>query len=267
MPQSKPQEVRTLAEKKSLRKEFTKGLIRENPTMRLVLGTCPTLAVTTSIVNALGMGVSAMLVLVCSNIVISALRKVIPSKVRIPAYIVIIASFVTIVQMIVKAFVPALDKSLGVFLPLIVVNCIILGRAEAFAGKNPVIASAVDGLGMGVGFTMALCCMAAIREILGAGTFLAGAKNLLSLAGITSFDGFNLIAEGSSISPMTIFILAPGGFFTFGILMACSNKLAEKKGKPRAELGGCSACPMAKNCAILAKGKDCSTEEKEAAEV
>lgn len=255
-----------MAEKKSLRKEFTKGLISENPTMRLVLGTCPTLAVTTSVVNALGMGISAMLVLVCSNIVISALRKIIPSKVRIPAYIVIIASFVTIVQMIVKAFVPALDKSLGVFLPLIVVNCIILGRAEAFAGKNPVIASAVDGLGMGVGFTMALCCMAAIREVLGAGTFLAGAKSLLSLAGITSFDGFNLIAEGSAISPMTIFILAPGGFFTFGLLMACSNKLAEKKGKPRAELGGCSACPMAKNCAILAKGKDCSSEEKEGAE-
>ena len=266
MPQSKQQEVRTLAEKKSLRKEFTKGLISENPTMRLVLGTCPTLAVTTSVVNALGMGISAMIVLVCSNIAISALRKIIPSKVRIPAYIVIIASFVTIVQMIVKAFVPALDKSLGVFLPLIVVNCIILGRAEAFAGKNPVIASAVDGLGMGVGFTMALCCMAAIREVLGAGTFLAGAKSLLSLAGITSFDGFNLIAEGSAISPMTIFILAPGGFFTFGLLMACANRLAEKKGKPRAELGGCSACPMAKNCAILAKGKDCSTEEKEAAE-
>lgn len=256
-----------MAEKKSLRKEFTKGLISENPVMRLVLGTCPTLAVTTSVVNALGMGVSALLVLVCSNIVISALRKIIPSKVRIPAYIVIIASFVTIVQMIVKAFVPALDKSLGVFLPLIVVNCIILGRAEAFAGKNSVIASAVDGLGMGVGFTIALCCMAAVREILGAGTFLAGAKSLLSLAGITSFDGFTLVSEGSAISPMTIFILAPGGFFTFGLLMACANKLAENKGKPRAELGGCSACPMAKNCAILAKGKDCSTEEKEAAEV
>ena len=256
-----------MAEKKSLRKEFTKVLISENPVMRLVLGTCPTLAVTTSVVNALGMGVSALIVLVCSNIAISALRKVIPSKVRIPAYIVIIASFVTIVQMIVKAFVPALDKSLGVFLPLIVVNCIILGRAEAFAGKNSVIASAVDGLGMGVGFTIALCCMAAVREILGAGTFLAGAKSLLSLAGITSFDGFTLVSEGSAISPMTIFILAPGGFFTFGLLMACANKLAENKGKPRAELGGCSACPMAKNCAILAKGKDCSTEEKEAAEV
>ena len=256
-----------MAEKKGIVKEFSKGLIAENPVLRLVLGTCPTLATTTSVESAVGMGLAASVVLVCSNIVISALRKVIPDKVRIPAYIVIIASFVTIVQMAVKAFLPALDEQLGVYLPLIVVNCIILGRAEAFAGKNPVIASAVDGLGMGVGFTMALCCMAAIREVLGAGTFLAGAENLLSLAGITTFTGFTLIGEGSTISPMTIFILAPGGFFTFGLLMACANKLAEKKGKPRAELGGCSACPMAKNCAILAKGKDCSTEEKEAAEV
>ena len=257
--------MRTLAEKKSLRKEFTKGLISENPTMRLVLGTCPTLAVTTSIVNALGMGISAMIVLVCSNIAISALRKIIPSKVRIPAYIVIIASFVTIVQMIVKAFVPALDKSLGVFLPLIVVNCIILGRAEAFAGKNPVLASAVDGLGMGIGFTLALCCMGAIREILGQGTIFEGAKDLLSVIGITNFDGITLISETSAISPMMIFILAPGGFFTFGILMACANKLAERKGKPKAELGGCSACPMAKNCAILAKGEACEEKKEDAA--
>ena len=254
-----------MAEKKSLRKEFTKGLISENPTMRLVLGTCPTLAVTTSIVNALGMGISAMIVLVCSNIAISALRKIIPSKVRIPAYIVIIASFVTIVQMIVKAFVPALDKSLGVFLPLIVVNCIILGRAEAFAGKNPVLASAVDGLGMGIGFTLALCCMGAIREILGQGTIFEGAKDLLSVIGITNFDGITLISETSAISPMMIFILAPGGFFTFGILMACANKLAERKGKPKAELGGCSACPMAKNCAILAKGEACEEKKEDAA--
>jgi len=256
-----------LAEKKSLGKEFTKGLISENPVLRLVLGTCPTLATSTSVVNALGMGISAMIVLVCSNIVISALRKVIPSKVRIPAYIVVIASFVTIVQMIVKAFVPALDASLGVFLPLIVVNCIILGRAEAFAGKNSIVASAVDGLGMGIGFTMALCCMASIREILGAGTFLAGAQSLLSLFGentLNGFDGFTLIGEGSAISPMMIFILAPGGFFTFGILMACANKIAEKKGKPRAGLGGCSACPMAKNCAILAKGENCEEKKEEA---
>jgi electron transport complex protein RnfE len=255
-----------LAEKKSLGKEFTKGLIAENPVLRLVLGTCPTLATTTSVSNALGMGVAAMIVLVCSNIVISLLRKVIPSKVRIPAYIVIIASFVTIVQMIVKAFVPALDASLGVFLPLIVVNCIILGRAEAFAGKNSVIASAVDGLGMGVGFTMALCCMASIREILGAGTFLAGIKDLLAVFSENiTFNGFTLIPEGGYFSPMLIFILAPGGFFTFGILMACANKIAEKKGKPRAELGGCQACPMAKNCALLAEGKACNEEKEDKA--
>lgn len=255
-----------MADKKtSLGKEFTKGLIRENPVLRLVLGTCPTLAISTSVVNALGMGISAMIVLVCSNIAISALRKVIPSKVRIPAYIVIIASFVTIVQMLVKAFVPALDSALGVFLPLIVVNCIILGRAEAFAGKNSVIASAVDGLGMGVGFTMALCCMASVREIIGAGTFLSGAQSLLVLFGdnvLGGFDGFTVIPQDGVITPMTIFILAPGGFFTFGILMACANRIAEKKGKPKAELGGCKACPMAANCAILAGGKSCE-EKKE----
>ena len=167
--------------------------------------------------------------------------------------------------MIVKAFVPALDAALGVFLPLIVVNCIILGRAEAFAGKNSVIASAVDGLGMGVGFTIALCCMASVREILGAGTFLAGAQNLLVLFGenvLNGFNGFTLIPQDGVISPMMIFILAPGGFFTFGILMACANRIAEKKGKPKADLGGCKACPMAKNCAILAEGKGCG-EKKE----
>ena len=257
--------MRTLAEKKPLRKEFTKGLIAENPVLRLVLGTCPTLATSTSVANAIGMGVAATIVLICSNMAISLLRKVIPSKVRIPAYIVIIASFVTMVQMLVKAFVPALDESLGVFLPLIVVNCIILGRAEAFAGKNSVIASAVDGIGMGVGFTMALCCMASVREVLGAGTFLVGIKDLLAVFGDISWNGFEIIKEGNALglSPMLIFILAPGGFFTFGILMACANKIAEKKGKPRAELGGCQACPMAKNCALIADGKTCAEEKKE----
>lgn len=255
--------------KKSLGKEFTKGIIIENPVLRLVLGTCPTLAVSTSVVNAIGMGLSAMIVLVCSNIVISCLRKIIPSKVRIPAYIVIIASFVTIVQMIVKAFVPALDSALGVYLPLIVVNCIILGRAEAFAGKNSVIASAVDGLGMGIGFTVALCCMATVREILGAGTFLADAQNLLVLFGentLGGFNGFTVIKDSAMLKPMTILIMAPGGFFTFGILMACANKIAESKGKPKAELKGCEACPMAKSCALIAKGESCSSkEEKEEA--
>lgn len=231
-----------MAEKKSLGHEFTKGILKENPVLRLVLGTCPTLATTTSLESAIGMGLSAALVLVCSNIVISALRKVIPQKVRIPCYIVVIAGFVTIVQMLVKAFLPALDQQLGVYLPLIVVNCIILGRAEAFAGKNGVVASALDGLGMGVGFTAALVIMGGVRELLGAGSLL----------------GFTIFPE--SIPPMTIFVLAPGGFFVFGLLMACANKLAERKGKAKASLG-CAGCPMAETC--TAAEKVACTKEKE----
>ncbi len=234
-----------MADKKPLSKEFTKGLIAENPVLRLVLGTCPTLAVSTSVTGAIGMGLAASVVLICSNIAISALRKVIPGKVRIPAYIVIIASFVTIVQMIVKAFAPAIDESLGVYLPLIVVNCIILGRAEAFAGKNGVIASAVDGVGMGVGFTGALVAMAAIREFLGAG----------------SIAGYQIIQESWPIDPMIIFILPPGGFFVFGMLMAVANKIAESKGKPKAELHGCESCPMAANCSLIGTDNICDVKE------
>ncbi|MGN0539204.1 MAG: electron transport complex subunit RsxE [Candidatus Fimenecus sp.] len=233
-----------MAEKRSLAKEFSKGIVKENPVLRLVLGTCPTLAVTTSVESAIGMGLAASVVLVCSNIVISALRKIIPSKVRIPAYIVIIAGFVTIVQMLVRAFLPQIDEMLGVYLPLIVVNCIILGRAEAFAGKNPVLLSAVDGLGMGVGFTCALLLMSGIRELLGSG----------------SLYGFTVLPE--SIPPMTIFVLAPGGFFVFGILIALANKLAEKNGKPKAELKGCSACPMAASCSLIGTNDACKEEEK-----
>lgn len=233
-----------MAEKMSLAKEFSKGIVKENPVLRLVLGTCPTLAVTTSVESAIGMGLAASAVLVCSNIVISALRKLIPSKVRIPAYIVIIAGFVTIVQMLVQAFLPQIDEMLGVYLPLIVVNCIILGRAEAFAGKNPVLLSAVDGLGMGVGFTCALLLMSGIRELLGSG----------------SLYGFTVLPE--SIPPMTIFVLAPGGFFVFGILIALANKLAEKNGKPKAELKGCSACPMAASCSLIGTNDACKEEEK-----
>ena len=239
-----------MAEKKSLGKEFTKGLVIENPVLRLVLGTCPTLATSTSVMGAIGMGISASIVLVCSNIVISALRKVIPSKVRIPAYIVVIASFVTIVQM--------LDEQLGVYLPLIVVNCIILGRAEAFAGKNGVLASAVDGLGMGIGFTAALFVMATIREILGAGTFLAGLGELIG----NDFNGFSIPFLNEN--PMLIFVLAPGGFFTYGLVMALANKLAESKGKPKAELKGCENCPMAKSCSIRATEESCEKKEVEA---
>lgn len=233
-----------MAEKKSIVKEFSKGLIIENPVLRLVLGTCPTLAVSTSVESALGMGLAASVVLVCSNIVISALRKVIPSKVRIPAYIVIIAGFVTLVQMLVKAFLPQIDEMLGVYLPLIVVNCIILGRAEAFASKNTVLYSAVDGLGMGVGFTAALLLMGGIRELLGAG----------------SIAGFTVLPE--AIPPMTIFVLAPGGFFVFGILIALANKVAERNGKPKAELKGCSACPMASSCTLIGTNDVCKEEAK-----
>ena len=159
-----------MAEKKSLGKELTKGFIIENPVLRLVLGTCPTLATTTSVSSAIGMGISASIVLICSNIVISALRKVIPQKVRIPAYIVIIASFVTIVQFVLQAYIPSLNDSLGIFIPLIVVNCIILGRAESYASKNPVIPSIFDGIGMGLGFTVGLTTIGIIREILGSGS-------------------------------------------------------------------------------------------------
>lgn len=244
--------------KKSLGHEFSKGLISENPVLRLVLGTCPTLATSVSVTNAIGMGIAATIVLVCSNIVISALRKIIPSKIRIPAYIVVIASFVTIVQMLVKAFVPALDDALGVYLPLIVVNCIILGRAEAFAGKNPVAASLLDGLGMGIGFTFALIVMASIREIIGSGTFLDGISSLTVLFGYTGFDGFKHILS----EPMGIMTLAPGGFFVFGVVMALANKLAERKGKPAADLKGCSNCPMAHSCALINTDEACSANDK-----
>ena len=227
-----------MSEKKSIFGEFSKGILAENPVLRLVLGTCPTLATTTSVSSAVGMGAAASVVLVCSNIAISALRKVIPEKVRIPAYIVIIASFVTIVQMLVKAFLPELDESLGVYLPLIVVNCIILGRAEAFAGKNPVLASAADGLGMGVGFTAALFAMGAVREILGAGSFLG-----MSIP---------FLAE----NPMLIFILPPGGFFVFGMLVAASNAIAKRAGKKPVGHLGCESCPSRAVCGK----KDCEEE-------
>lgn len=212
---------------------FTKGLIRENPTLRLVLGTCPTLAVTTAAVNGLGMGAAATFVLVCSNIVISLLRRVIPDKVRLPAFIVVIAGFTTIVQMIVKAYLPAIDQALGIYLPLIVVNCIILGRAEAYASKHSVGLSALDGLGMGAGFTAALIVMGGIRELLGNGTLFGW-------------------PDGGMFPPITIFVLPAGGFFVFGILIWLTNKLSRKMegDSTRRELGGsiCAACAGASSC-------------------
>ncbi|MBQ6815970.1 MAG: electron transport complex subunit E [Clostridia bacterium] len=210
---------------------LTNGIIKENPVLRLVLGTCPTLAVTTAAVNGIGMGVAATLVLLGSNIAISALRKFIPDKVRIPAYITIIAGFVTIVQMLVKAFLPTIDASLGIFLPLIVVNCIILGRAEMFASKNSILPSVLDAIGMGIGFTATLTLMGSIRELIGAGTLF----------------GFPITQQ--FISPMVIMLLPPGGFFVFGILVALSNKLATKAGKEPVKNLGCSSCPMASSCA------------------
>ncbi len=208
---------------------FIKGLIRENPVLVLVLGTCPTLAVTSSVLNALGMGVAATVVLLCSNMAISALRKVIPDKVRIPCYIVLIAGFVTMVEMLMHAFTPALYESLGIFLSLIVVNCIILGRAEMYASKNTVLDSAIDAVGMGFGFTLALFAMATIREIFGNGTF------------------FGLEIPFLSENPISILTLAPGGFFVFGCLIALVNKLT--KGKARGGKNfGCAGCPSAYLC-------------------
>ncbi len=194
----------------SLVNEFTKGIIRENPLFVLVLGTCPALAITTSVNNGLGMGAAFTAVLLASNIVISALRKVIPDSIRIPSYIVIVAAFVTMIDLIMHAYTPALYKALGIYIPLIVVNCIILGRAEAFANKNGVGASIMDALGMGVGYTLALVVMSGIREILGAGTF------------------FGIPVLGASASPALIMILPPGGFIAFGCILALMNKLQQK---------------------------------------
>ncbi|QEY33772.1 electron transport complex subunit E [Caproiciproducens galactitolivorans] len=214
--------------------EFSKGIIKENPVLRLVLGTCATLALSTSASNAIGMGLATTFVLVCSNTVISLLRKVIPDKVRIPCYITLIAGFVTIVQMLVEAYSPSLKAALGIFLPLIVVNCIILGRAEMFANKNNVLPSILDALGMGVGFTATLLVMGIIRELLGAGTVF----------GFPITRGF--------ISPIIIFLLPPGGFFVFGMLIALANKLAAGKGEAPAELG-CQSCPLCESCSKLAE--------------
>ena len=213
------------------------GILKENPVFVLILGTCPTLATTTNVFGAFGMGIAALVVLICSNMLISLLRKVIPDNVRIPCYIVIIAGFVTIVQMVVHAFLPALYDMLGVYLPLIVVNCIILGRAEMFASKNSVGKSALDGLGMGIGFTLALFCMATIREVLGNGSFMG------------------LKIPFLSENPISIFTLAPGGFFVFGCLIALVNKLTKNKNPKQV---GCAGCPSAALC-----GKQSCEEEKE----
>ena len=215
------------------------GLIKENPVLVLVLGTCPTLATSTSVVNGFGMGISATAVLICSNIVISMLRKIIPDSVRIPCYITVIAGFVTIVQLVVKAFAPALDQSLGLYLPLIVVNCIILGRAEMFANKNTVIDSALDGIGMGIGFTLTLVVMGSIRELLGNGTWCG-------------------IPVLSRVMPgMSVMTLVPGGFAVYAFVMAFVHFMTKDKSKIRKSFG-CSDCAMQDQCV---DGSGCAKEE------
>lgn len=188
---------------------ITKGILKENPTFVLILGMCPTIGVTSTAINGMGMGIATMAVLIMSNMVISMVKNVIPDKVRIPAFIVIIASFVTIIEMLMKAYIPALYASLGVFIPLIVVNCIILGRAEAFASKNGIIDSALDGVGIGLGFTLSLTVVGAVREVLGSG----------------SIFGFTFAQD---VMPL-VFVLAPGGFLVLGYLMVLFNKIAKRK--------------------------------------
>lgn len=219
----------------------TKGILKENPVFVLVLGTCPTLAVTNNVFGAFGMGIAAMIVLICSNMLISALRKVIPDSVRIPSYIVIIAGFVTIVQMLVQAFLPDLDKLLGVYLPLIVVNCIILGRAEMFAGKNTVGKSALDGVGMGIGFTFALVSMAIVREVFGAASFAGIAIPFL---------------EPYKVS---FLVKAPGGLLVYGVLIALVYIITNGKA-PKKRSFSCEGCPSRATCNPSA----CGGEKEEA---
>lgn len=205
------------------------GLIKENPTFVLMLGMCPTLAVTTSAINGVGMGLTTTAVLIMSNIMISMLRKVIPDGVRIPAFIVVIASFVTITELLLKAYIPSLYESLGLYIPLIVVNCIILGRAESYASKNNMIYSAFDGLGMGLGFTFGLTCIGIVREIIGNGTF------------------FDIAVMPDSYEPLTIFILAPGAFLVLAFLVALMNRIKMIQGKDTGITGDCDrlcrSCP------------------------
>ena len=196
--------------KNTMRGVFVNGILNENPTFRLVLGVCPTLASTTSANNAVGMGFAATFVLVGSNLVISMLRNIIPDKVRIPAFIVVISTFVTIVQMVIQAFVPSLYEALGLFIPLIVVNCIILARAEAFASKNSVLKSGADGLGMGLGFTCALILIGTVRELVGNGTL------------------FGMSVLGGGFEPMLLALMAPGGFIFFGLILGIVNLIQDR---------------------------------------
>ena len=212
-----------MEKKQSLSGVFMNGVITENPIFRLVLGTCPTIAVTTSAVNGIGMGLAATFVLVGSNLVISLLRNFIPDKVRIPAFVVVICTFVTMVQMLLQAYVPVLYESLGLFIPLIVVNCIILARAEAFASKNAPLASVMDGLGMGLGFTAAITIIGCIRELFGSGSL------------------FGLHIMGAGYQPMLILVLAPGGFIVFGLVLGIANIIMKRADAKKAAKEGAQA--------------------------
>ena len=227
------------------------GLIKENPTFVLTLGMCPTLAVTTSAINGIGMGLSSTVVLVMSNLMISLLRKVIPDGVRMPAFIVIVASFVTMVQFLMQGYLPSLYDSLGIYIPLIVVNCIILGRAEAYASKNPVLPSAFDGLGMGLGFTCAITILGAVRELIGAGTILSTGSSAL------------VTIPESVYTPASIFILAPGAFFVLAMCIAIMNKIKAKHGMEPAQVPDyCSKDGSCDSCANTMCGGKAFAEEK-----
>lgn len=218
------------------------GLVKENPTFVLMLGMCPTLAVTTSAINGVGMGLSTTVVLIMSNMLISMLRKIIPDSVRMPAFIVIVASFVTIVQFLMEGFVPSLYDSLGLYIPLIVVNCIILGRAESYASKNPVLPSIFDGIGMGLGFTVGLTCIGIVRELLGSGKI------------------FDIQILPSSYEPITIFILAPGAFFVLACLTALQN-VAKKKAMERGDAKKAAQIGCGTNCAECGKKETCGKQK------
>lgn len=219
---------------------FWYGIFKSNPVFRLVLGLCPTLAVTTSLENALGMGMAATFVLVCSNVLVSALRKVIPDAVHIPCYIVIIATFVTAIDLLMQAYLPDLSASLGIFIPLIVVNCVILGRAEAFASKNGVVASFVDGLGSGFGFTLALAVLAAVREIAGAGT--------LTVWG-------DIAVKNINPGPVTLAILPAGGFISLGLVLALINRFGEWNARRRGLVAPSPVNLDCRHCTMCGNGK------------
>ena len=233
----------------SAKERLVNGMIKENPTFVLMLGMCPTLAVTTSAINGLGMGLTTMVVLALSNVFISLLRNIIPDKVRIPAFIVIIASFVTVVELLLQGYIPFLYDALGIYIPLIVVNCIILGRAEAYAYKNPVLPSLFDGIGMGLGFSAALTCIGAVRELLGAGEIF----------------GIHVMPE--SYVPVSIFIMAPGAFFVLALLTAIQNKvkiIGERKGKDMSRIqSGCgNDCMNCSDAGCTHRLYDDKTEEQ-----